>query len=69
MDMIRQYRHVMSLIKAGRGHDPLGILATRPGELTERCCACPHQGINIPSDISSLPLASRSVLLLLLPPI
>jgi hypothetical protein len=61
MDMVRQYRHVMNLVKAGRGHDPLGILATHPGELTGLCHACPHESINIPNDISSLPLSSRLV--------
>ncbi|KAG6848454.1 hypothetical protein H0H93_016828 [Arthromyces matolae] len=32
MTMIRQYRHLKMLKRSGRGHDPEGILHTKPGE-------------------------------------
>jgi hypothetical protein len=61
MDMIRQYRHIESLGRAGRGHDPLGVMATQPGEMTEPCRCCPHPGINIPDDVEKLPPNLRLV--------
>ncbi|KAF7971009.1 hypothetical protein HWV62_22275 [Athelia sp. TMB] len=46
--MIREYRHVKMLARAGRGHDPAGIVATKPGEIAVHCRACPQPGINLP---------------------
>lgn len=45
---MRQWRHVMSLKRAGRGHNPAGIEATSPGSLVVECAACPHPGRNLP---------------------
>jgi hypothetical protein len=59
MDMVRQFQHVENLIRRGRAHDPTGILATKPGELTEPCRACPHKGKNVPENIDSLPVSLR----------
>ncbi|KAF9231029.1 hypothetical protein BU15DRAFT_90993 [Melanogaster broomeanus] len=46
--MGRQYRHLLALKRAGRGHDPEGVLATKEGELAVICPACPHPGKNLP---------------------
>ncbi|KAJ3501027.1 hypothetical protein NLJ89_g9529 [Agrocybe chaxingu] len=45
---ILQWRHLKLLKRAGRGHDPAGILATKPGELAVQCPSCPRPGINLP---------------------
>jgi hypothetical protein len=55
MDMVRQYRHIENLVRSGRGHCPLGIIATQPGGTMEPCRCCPHTGINIPKDVDKLP--------------
>ncbi|KAG2078357.1 hypothetical protein BDR04DRAFT_1124244 [Suillus decipiens] len=36
------------LHRAGRGHDPAGVIATSVGELAVQFPACPHPGKNIP---------------------
>jgi hypothetical protein len=48
--MSRQYAFLQRLRRAGRGHDPGGIAATKAGELTVVCWPCPHDGRNLPSD-------------------
>jgi hypothetical protein len=48
MVMIREWRHIKMLKRAGRGHDPMGVDGTSQGELTVRCRSCPHPGINLP---------------------
>lgn len=45
--------------RAGRGHDPGGIVATVAGGLAVDCPACPHPGINMPSDLSTIPEKDR----------
>ncbi|KAG6835952.1 hypothetical protein H0H93_012949 [Arthromyces matolae] len=50
MSMVRQYRHLKMLKRSGRGHDPAGILNTKPGECAVRCPACPQPGLNLPED-------------------
>ncbi|KAF7968786.1 hypothetical protein HWV62_29298 [Athelia sp. TMB] len=46
--MVREYRHVKMLVQAGRGHNPAGIVTTKPGEIAVHCRACPQPGINLP---------------------
>ncbi|KAJ7764813.1 hypothetical protein B0H16DRAFT_1310446 [Mycena metata] len=46
--MTRQYRHLLLLKRAGRGHDPSGIFGTQPGECAVLCPACPRPGVNLP---------------------
>lgn len=55
MIMIREYRHLKMLKRAGRGHDPLGTAATRPGECAVLCPACPQPGINLPEGWQDAP--------------
>jgi hypothetical protein len=46
--MIREWRYLKMLKRAGRGHDPAGVQATKAGELAVLCPACPQPGINLP---------------------
>ncbi|KAJ7429112.1 hypothetical protein B0H11DRAFT_2266968 [Mycena galericulata] len=48
--MARQYAFLQRLCRAGRGHDAAGVNATKLGELTVMCWACPHDGRNLPDD-------------------
>ncbi|SJL12496.1 uncharacterized protein ARMOST_15923 [Armillaria ostoyae] len=43
-----EWRHLRSLKRFGRGHEPGGIAATKPGELVLCCPACPHPRVNLP---------------------
>lgn len=45
--MMRQWRHLHLLKRAGRGYDAEGANGTNPGELTLLCPACPQPGINL----------------------
>ena len=48
--VFRIWRNLMTLKRAGRGHDPEGIGKTPPGSLTVECPACPHPGRNLPEN-------------------
>jgi hypothetical protein len=48
--MFRQWTFLKRLKRTGRGHDPAGVAATREGECAVLCWACPHDGINLPSN-------------------
>lgn len=48
--MTHQWRHLKSLKRGGRGHDPTGVRGTKDGELAVQCPACPHPGINLPKN-------------------
>lgn len=50
MRIMRQFRHLRMLKRAGRGHAEGGVSATKVGELAVVCPACPHPGINLPDD-------------------
>ncbi|KAG6846689.1 hypothetical protein H0H93_012418 [Arthromyces matolae] len=52
--VIRQWRHLKMLKRSGRGHDPNGVAATKPGECALPCPACPHPGRNLPPDWKSV---------------
>ena len=49
------------LKRGGRAHDPAGAGATKEGELTVECPACPHPGKNLPDDWKDSPPHIRSV--------
>ncbi|KAJ7019538.1 hypothetical protein C8F04DRAFT_1276138 [Mycena alexandri] len=53
--MTRQWRHVRMLKRAARGHDPLGIANTKPGECALLCPACPQPGKNMSPGWESAP--------------
>ncbi|KAJ7864998.1 hypothetical protein B0H14DRAFT_3443208 [Mycena olivaceomarginata] len=48
IQICRKHRHTLMLKRGGRGHNPGGAEATKPGELAVRCPACPRPGINLP---------------------
>ena len=48
--MLRQWRHLQLLKRAGRGYYVEGVNSTRPGELALLCPACPQPGINLGSE-------------------
>ncbi|KAJ7450436.1 hypothetical protein FB451DRAFT_1566624 [Mycena latifolia] len=48
--MARQWAFLKRLLRAGRGHDPGGVDATKLGECAVNCWACPHDGRNLPPD-------------------
>ncbi|KAJ7774531.1 hypothetical protein DFH07DRAFT_865838 [Mycena maculata] len=53
--MTKEWRSCRSLKRAARGHDPLGIANTAPGECALLCPACPHPGKNLPPDFKDAP--------------
>ncbi|KAJ7642666.1 hypothetical protein DFH06DRAFT_1137218 [Mycena polygramma] len=46
--MARQYRHLLMLKRAGRGHDLSGVWGTAAGELAVECPVCPNPQVNLP---------------------
>ncbi|KAJ6480697.1 hypothetical protein C8R47DRAFT_1218545 [Mycena vitilis] len=51
MRIMREWRHLLMLKRAGRGNDGDRLVAeTRPGELAVVCPACPQPGVNLPND-------------------
>ncbi|KAI0650174.1 hypothetical protein C8Q79DRAFT_1108642 [Trametes meyenii] len=54
--VVRLWRHLRQLKRAGRGHDPAGIRGTRKGALAVTCAACPQVGKNLPDDWEMTPV-------------
>ena len=52
--MIREWRHLKMLKRAGRAQDPTGAVGTACGELVVECPACPKPGVNIPEDFDAV---------------
>ncbi|KAJ7494547.1 hypothetical protein B0H11DRAFT_2155926 [Mycena galericulata] len=51
MRMMREWRHLLMLKRAGRGNDTERKVAeTKAGELAVTCPACPQPGVNLPED-------------------
>ena len=46
--VMRLWRHLKMLKRAGRGQDPSGVEGTQEGELAIECPACPHPDRNLP---------------------
>ncbi|KZP27030.1 hypothetical protein FIBSPDRAFT_731485, partial [Athelia psychrophila] len=59
--MIRQWRNLKMMKRAGRGHDPAGAKGTAEGECAVLCPACPQPGKNLPSNWREAPDNSRFV--------
>ncbi|KAI0038982.1 hypothetical protein FA95DRAFT_1585382 [Auriscalpium vulgare] len=55
MTMVRQWRHIAMVKRAGRGHEDSGIAGTKDGACAVVCPACPYPGINLPDDWASAP--------------
>lgn len=62
--MVREWRHLKMLLRAGRGNDPAGVKSTKRGELAVLCPACPQPGLNLPDGWEDAPPEKRYVLLL-----
>lgn len=60
--MARQYRHLLMLKRAGRGHDSSGVFGTGAGELAVECPVCPNPAVNLPEDWESAPAEDRWVI-------
>ncbi|KAJ3552075.1 hypothetical protein NM688_g4347 [Phlebia brevispora] len=59
--IVREYRHLKMLKRAGRGHETGGIPATRPGDLCVLCPACPRPGVNLPDNWRNAPENQRYI--------
>jgi hypothetical protein len=46
--IVREWRHLKMLKRAGRGHAPDGVKGTQEGECAILCPACPQPGKNLP---------------------
>jgi hypothetical protein len=55
MRIVREWRHIRLLKRMGRGHSPTGVSGTKEGECAVMCPACPHPGINMPSNWQTAP--------------
>lgn len=61
MRMIRMWRHLKFMKRAGRGNLANGLITTRSGDLAVVCPACPMPDVNIPEDWKDAPLELKSV--------
>ncbi|KAJ7093352.1 hypothetical protein B0H15DRAFT_947488 [Mycena belliarum] len=53
--MVREWRHIQMLKRAGCALNPEGIASTAEGACALLCPACPHPGINLPADFRDAP--------------
>ncbi|KII83256.1 hypothetical protein PLICRDRAFT_119572 [Plicaturopsis crispa FD-325 SS-3] len=58
MIMIREWRNIVMLKRAGRFHQG-GAAGTGVGELALKCRVCPEPGVNLPVDWESMPQKDR----------
>lgn len=61
MRMVREWRHLKMLKRAGRAYDPLGIENTPPGSLALLCRACPQPTMNLPQGWETADPSKRCV--------
>ncbi|KAF9496303.1 hypothetical protein BDN71DRAFT_1468824 [Pleurotus eryngii] len=66
MRIVREWRHIRLLKRAGRGHSTSGVLGTAEGECAVLCPACPQPGKNLPSDWQDTPDSKRWIYALFL---
>ncbi|TFK58299.1 hypothetical protein BDN72DRAFT_782273, partial [Pluteus cervinus] len=55
LHMVREWRHLKMMKRAGRGHIVNGIATATQGQCAVLCPACPHPGINLPPDYQNAP--------------
>lgn len=53
--MVREWRHIKSLKRFGRGLVPDGVQTTALGDLAMSCPACPQPGVNLPDGWEDTP--------------
>lgn len=54
------------LKRAGRGHDPAGVAATKEGQCAVLCPACPQPGKNLVADWQTAPKSIQYVMFILI---
>ena len=54
MRVVTQWRHLKTLKRSGRCHDPTGVAGTKSGELAILCPACPRPEVNLPKNWSTV---------------
>ncbi|EMD32481.1 hypothetical protein CERSUDRAFT_58620 [Gelatoporia subvermispora B] len=59
MRIMREWRHLRMLKRAGRGHDSGGVANTAPGSCAVLCPACPYPGKNLPDGWENSPSDKR----------
>lgn len=59
--MMREWRFIKQMQRAGQGHHPEGIAATEQGACAVLCPACPHAGKNLPDGWENAPSEIRYV--------
>ncbi|KAJ7609634.1 hypothetical protein FB45DRAFT_982382 [Roridomyces roridus] len=64
--MARQWRHLMLLKRAGRGHDNLGVHGTKPGALALLCPVCPRPNVNLPAGFENAPPENQCLYVMVL---
>lgn len=50
MRMVRMFRHLKLMKRAGRGNIDGGLRLTGAGDLALNCPACPIPGVNLPKN-------------------
>ncbi|KAK7436270.1 hypothetical protein VKT23_019234 [Stygiomarasmius scandens] len=55
--MTHQWKHLKLLKRGGRAHDSdlERVVKTKDGQIVIKCPSCPHPGINVPLDLSTIP--------------
>ena len=48
--MVREWRHLKALKRAGRAHELEGVKGTKAGDLIVKCPACLCPGFNLPDN-------------------
>ncbi|KAJ7476816.1 hypothetical protein B0H11DRAFT_2234793 [Mycena galericulata] len=66
MRMARQYAFLQQMRRSGRGHDSAGLAATKLGECTVMCWACPQDGRNLPENWRDVSPKYRFLFMLLI---
>lgn len=61
MRIVRQYRHLKLMKRAGRGNVVKGLITTGAGDLAVTCPACPIPGVNLPDGWEDAPPLIRYV--------
>ncbi|TFK59371.1 hypothetical protein BDN72DRAFT_945939, partial [Pluteus cervinus] len=55
LHMVREWRHLKLMKRAGRGYLANGIATATQGQCAVLCPACPHPGINLPPNYQDAP--------------
>lgn len=59
LPIMRIWRHIKMVKRAGRGHDPKGVANTKMGQCAVECPACPSPTWNLPEGWENAPAHKR----------